>query len=78
MGKRNQISVSQLSAYAADPAKFCSHRGRAYDAAAAKQGDKAHSRAGGSSPLWWLVKWLCIGLSAWFFYEAGLLQGVLG
>ncbi|OCQ07876.1 hypothetical protein [Vibrio penaeicida] len=54
--RSNWVSVSHLSAYAADPSKFCQHRGQAYNSEAANAGLKAHARAGsGNSLLPWLV-----------------------
>jgi len=42
------VSVSELSAYAESPVRFCEAKGGAYDKSAVKYGDKAHNEAGKS------------------------------
>lgn len=56
------ISVSHLSAYAADPVKFCQHKGRVYNPQTAKAGLKAHARAGKSTGLTWLLLLILIAI----------------
>lgn len=40
------LSVSKLSAYAADPLRFRQAKGKAYNRKAAARGERAHQRAG--------------------------------
>ncbi len=44
--KNKYYTVSELSAYASDPVKFCQHRGKEYNTQAAKKGTDAHNRVG--------------------------------
>ena len=46
--KKKHISVSELSAYAADPKRFCEHKGKAYNAKAAHYGTQVHNNIGKS------------------------------
>ncbi len=57
--RSNWVSVSHLSAYAADPSKFCQHRGQAYNSEAANAGLKAHAQAGSGNQSFTVVSDYC-------------------
>ena len=70
------ISVSQLSAYAADPVKFCQHKGRAYNEVAAKKGIEAHNNIGKRTGLPWAYV-LVVALIAAIAYMAFMTAGFI-
>ncbi len=62
------VSVSKLSAYAANPVKYCRYKGVAYNKSAALRGQKMHDEAGkggigGALVLWFVI---ILGVLAWF------------
>ena len=66
-----KIPISSLSAYAADPVRFCRSGGKAYNAEAAKAGTKAHQKLLKSSILPKVVLFTVLAIGAYFWVMGG-------
>ena len=66
--KNNNVSVSELSAYAANPEAFCEVKGKAYNQELATWGTERHEQVG-TGFNWRLVVFIVIGgWVVWKFY----------
>lgn len=59
------ISVSKLSSFASNPVKYVEHKGGAFNHEAAKEGVKAHNKAGGLSWLEQILLLVAVVLIIW-------------